>query len=77
MPSVSGNLMSSRMRSGGATEFTCVAQLFVFFGALLLPLVFQGVLYVTHSYHTGYLLLAAGGAVCTFFMARAALNRRG
>ncbi len=66
-----------RAPPGRAAEFTGVAQLFVFFGALLSPLVFRGALYVTHSCHAGYLLLGAGVAVCTFFMARAALNRRG
>ena len=66
-----------RAPPGRAAEFTGVAQLFVFFGALLSPLVFRGVLYVTHSYHAGYLLLAAGVAACTFLMARAAFNRRG
>lgn len=65
-----------RAPPGRAAEFTGATQLFVFSGALVSPLLFRTVLAITHSYEVGYLLLAAGVAVCTFFLARAALRSR-
>ena len=65
-----------RAPPGRAAEFTGATQLFVFSGALISPLLFRAVLAITHSYEVGYLLLAAGVAVCSFFLARAAAARR-
>jgi MFS family permease len=63
---------ASRAPPGRAAEFTGATQLFVFSGALLSPLLFRGVLAITHAYEAGYLLLAAGVAAASFFLARAA-----
>ena len=61
-----------RAPPGRAAEFTGATQLFVFGGALLSPLLFRAVLAITHAYEVGYLLLAAGVATASFFLARAA-----
>jgi len=61
-----------RAPPGRAAEFTGATQLFVFGGALLSPLLFRAVLAITHAYEAGYLLLAAGVATASFFLARAA-----
>ena len=61
-----------RAPPGRAAEFTGATQLFVFGGALLSPLLFRAVLALTHAYEVGYLLLAAGVATASFFLARAA-----
>jgi len=66
---------ASRAPAGRAAEFTGATQLFVFCGALISPLLFRTVLAVTQGYEAGYLLLAAGVAVCSFFLARAAAAR--
>lgn len=63
---------AARAPPGRAAEFTGATQLFVFGGALLSPLLFRGVLALTQSYAVGYLLLAAGVAMGSFFLARAA-----
>lgn len=63
---------ASRAPPGRAAEFTGATQLFVFSGALLSPLLFRGVLAISHAYEAGYLLLAAGVAAASFFLARAA-----
>ena len=63
-----------RAPPGRAAEFTGATQLFVFSGALISPLLFRTVLALTNSYEAGYLLLAAGVAVCSFFLARAAMR---
>jgi len=63
---------ASRAPPGRAAEFTGATQLFVFSGALLSPLLFRGVLAITNAYEAGYLLLAAGVATASFFLARAA-----
>ncbi len=63
-----------RAPPGRAAEFTGATQLFVFSGALISPLLFRAVLAITHSYEAGYLLLAAGVAVCSFFLARVAIR---
>ncbi len=63
---------AARAPPGRAAEFTGATQLFVFGGALLSPLLFRGVLALTQSYAVGYLLLASGVAVGSFFLARAA-----
>ena len=63
-----------RAPPGRAAEFTGATQLFVFSGALISPLLFRAVLAITHSYEAGYLLLAAGVAVCSFFLARVAMR---
>ncbi|TAJ36445.1 MAG: MFS transporter [Reyranella sp.] len=64
-----------RAPPGRAAEFTGATQLFVFSGALLSPLLFRGVLAVTNSYEVGYLLLAAGVATASLFLAKAAMGR--
>lgn len=61
-----------RAPPGRAAEFTGATQLFVFGGALLSPLLFRAVLAITSSYEVGYLVLAAGVATASFFLARAA-----
>lgn len=66
---------AARAPPGRAAEFTGATQLFVFGGALLSPLLFRGVLALTQSYAVGYLLLASGVAVGSFFLARAARRR--
>ncbi|MDP3160420.1 MAG: MFS transporter, partial [Reyranella sp.] len=63
---------AARAPPGRAAEFTGATQLFVFGGALLSPLLFRAVLALTQSYAVGYLLLASGVAVGSFFLARAA-----
>ena len=63
---------AARAPPGRAAEFTGATQLFVFGGALLSPLLFRGVLALTQSYAVGYLLLATGVAMGSFFLARAA-----
>lgn len=65
-----------RAPPGRAAEFTGATQLFVFSGALLSPLLFRAVLALTDAYEAGYLLLAAGVAVASFFLARAAAKGR-
>jgi len=60
---------------GRVAEFTGATQLFVFGGALLSPLLFRTVLALTQSYAVGYLLLAAGVAVGSALLARAAHKR--
>lgn len=60
---------------GRVAEFTGATQLFVFGGALLSPLLFRAVLALTQSYAVGYLLLAAGVAVGSALLARAARRR--
>ncbi len=65
---------ASRAPPGRAAEFTGATQLFVFFGALASPLLFRGVLAMSDSYAAGYLLLAAGVAAASFFLARAAMR---
>lgn len=62
--------------AGRVAEFTGATQLFVFGGALLSPLLFRAVLALTQSYAMGYLMLAAGVAVGTALLARAAHKRR-
>lgn len=62
---------ASRAPPGRAAEFTGATQLFVFCGALLSPLLFRGVLALTGAYEAGYLLLAAGVATASLFLARA------
>jgi MFS family permease len=64
-----------RAPPGRAAEFTGATQLFVFGGALLSPLLFRGVLAITSSYEVGYLLLAAGVAAASLFLAKAAMGR--
>ena len=64
-----------RAPPGRAAEFTGATQLFVFSGALLSPLLFRGVLAITDAYAVGYLLLAAGVAAASLFLARAAVGR--
>jgi MFS family permease len=64
-----------RAPAGRAAEFTGATQLFVFGGALLSPLLFRGVLAITNSYEVGYLLLAAGVAAASLFLAKAAMGR--
>jgi MFS family permease len=61
-----------RAPPGRAAELTGATQLFVFAGALLSPLLFRAVLALTGAYEAGYLLLAAGVATASFFLARAA-----
>ena len=61
--------------AGRVAEFTGATQLFVFGGALLSPLLFRAVLALTQSYAMGYLLLAAGVAVGSALLARAARAR--
>ncbi|MBM3646763.1 MAG: MFS transporter [Alphaproteobacteria bacterium] len=63
---------AARAPAGRVAELTGATQLFVFFGALVSPLLFRAVLAITGAYETGYLLLAASVIACSLMLARAA-----
>jgi len=64
-----------RAPPGRAGEFVGATSLFVFLGPVLWPVLFRGLLYVTHSYPMGFVIMGAASGISAIAIAR--LLRRG
>ena len=62
--------IARRAPPGRAGEFVGATSFFVFVGPVLWPLLFRGILYVTHSYEVGFIVMAAAAGVSALAIAR-------